>query len=55
MTINTLIALLTTIGIAGALTLAMYAAGAFAQRSEARALRAAIPDRPTDDRELVLR
>jgi hypothetical protein len=52
---NILIALLTTIAIAGALTLAMFAAGAFAERNEARAVRAAIPNQPADDRELVLR
>jgi len=59
MTIDVIIALVTTIGIAVALSLAMFAAGALAGRGKAGAARIAIPaghpDQPADSRELVLR
>ena len=52
-------ALLTTIGVAVALSLAMFAAARFAERGKAGATRIAIPadhpDQPADRRELVLR
>lgn len=59
---DTIIALITTVGIAVALSLAFLAAGAFAQRRRAHARGAVRPEVPaqhptqTDDvRELVLR
>jgi hypothetical protein len=59
MTIQVITALLTTIGLAVALSIAMLAAGALARRGEERAVLAAVPadhpDQPTDTRELVLR
>ena len=59
MTIDVITALVTTIGIAVALSLVMFAAGALASRGKAGAARIAIPadhpDQPADSRELVLR
>jgi hypothetical protein len=59
MTIDVIIALVTTIGLAVAISLAMFAASAFAERGKAGAARIAIPaghpDQPADSRELVLR
>ena len=56
---DTVIALITTVGIAVALSLAFLAAGAFAQRSRTHVRAAAAPSQhPTqsdDARELVLR
>ena len=59
MTIDVIIALLTTIGIAVALSLAMLAAGTLAGRGKERVARITIPadhpDQPANSRELVLR
>jgi hypothetical protein len=59
MTIDVITALLTTIGIAVAFSLAMFAAAALNGRGKTRAARVAIPtdhpDMPSDARELVLR
>jgi hypothetical protein len=59
MTIDVIVALVTTIGIAAAFSLAMFAAGTFTGRGKTRAARVVIPtdqpDMPTDARELVLR
>jgi hypothetical protein len=59
MTINVIIALVTTIGVAVALSLAMFAASTLAGRGKTRVARVAIPtdhpDQPADSRELVLR
>jgi hypothetical protein len=59
MTIDVIIALVTTIGIAVALSLAMVAAGTLTPRGKEGAVRATIPaghpDQPADTRELVLR
>ena len=58
MTIDVIIALVTTIGIAVALSLAMFAAGAFPGRGKAQPARLTIPaghpDQTPDTRELVL-
>jgi hypothetical protein len=55
---DVIIALLTTIGIAVALSLAIFAAGALAERGKSRAARVAIPaghsDETADAHELVL-
>lgn len=59
MTIDVIIALVTTVGIAVALSLAMLAAGTLAQRGKEGAARITVPadnpDQPADTRELVLR
>jgi len=59
MTTNVIIALLTTIGIAVALSFAVLAAGTLAGRGRERVARITIPagqpDQPADARELVLR
>jgi len=59
MTIDVITALVTTIGIAVALSLAMFAAAALAGRGKTPAIRVAVPaDQPdmgSDTRELVLR
>ena len=59
MTTDVIIALVTTIGIAVALSLAMFAASTFAGRGKTRVARVAIPtdhpNLPADARELVLR
>jgi hypothetical protein len=59
MTINVIVALLTTIGIAVALSLAIFVAGSLEKRGKTPAVRIAIPadrpDQPADNRELVLR
>ena len=59
MTIDVIIALVSTIGIAVALSLAMLAAGTLTQRGKEGAARVTIPagrpDQPADTRELVLR
>jgi hypothetical protein len=59
MTIDVIIALVTTIGIAVAFSLAMLAAGTLGQRGKQGAALVAIPadhpDQPADTRELVLR
>jgi ABC-type phosphate/phosphonate transport system permease subunit len=59
MTIDVIIALGTTIGIAVAFSLAMFAAAALNGRGKKRVARVAIPtdhpDVPSDARELVLR
>jgi hypothetical protein len=59
MTIDVITALVTTIGIAVALSLAVLAAGMFAERGKPRVARVAIPtdhpDMPSGARELVLR
>ena len=59
MSFDVIIAFVTTIGIAVALSLAMFAAGSLAGRGKAGAPRIAIPadhpDQPADTRELVLR
>jgi hypothetical protein len=58
-TLDVIFALLTTIGIALTLAVAMFAAGALAERREARAVSVAIPadhpDQTSDTRDLVLR
>ena len=59
MTTDVIFALVTTIGIAVAFSLAMFAAAALNGRGKTRAARIAIPtdhpDVPSDARELVLR
>ena len=59
MTIDVIVALVTTIGIAVALSLAAFAAGALAERGKGRLARLEVPanhpDQPSDTRELVLR
>ena len=59
MTIDVIIALVTTIGVAVAVSLAMFAASALAERGKAGAARITIPaghpDQPAGSRELVLR
>jgi hypothetical protein len=59
MTIDVIIALVTTIGIAAAFSLAMFAAGTLTGRGKTRPARLVIPtdhpDMPSDARELVLR
>lgn len=59
MTIDVIIALVTTIGIAVALSLAVFAAGTFAGRGKAEPARLTIPadhpDQTPDTHELVLR
>jgi hypothetical protein len=53
---DVIIALVTTIGIAVALSLAMFAVGALAERREARTARVAITaDQASDPRDLALR
>jgi hypothetical protein len=56
---DVIIALLTTIGIALTLAVAMFAAGALAERGNTHPVRADIPaghpDQPSDTREFVLR
>jgi len=59
MIINVITALFTSVGIAVALSLAMFAAAALSGRGKAHAARIAVPadhpDMPSDTRELVLR